>query len=443
VRADATSVFGSSPSSFSRARTSSCGADDLQLGLAIVVRQRKRLHVTVTLTAVPHFLQLGSTVETPIAFVLGSLSLIRPLGRAGVPIAALVNEANRHLSLSRYVAHSVPVGDDPIETMVRFACSRTEPPVLFFEGDDDLTLVSRNRDRLAGCFRFALPPPELVENLVDKKRFAGLAARHALPVPATRVIAAGEVPSDWRHFPCILKPAVRTHWFGAHLNGRTISTEKALRAGTREELETICGGLQGYPCDFILQELVEGGEEHVVSYHAYVRDGVVVADFTGRKVRTTPRAYGFSSCVEITDEAPVRHAGRDVLERIGFSGVVKLDFKEEPRTGRLHLLEANPRFNLWHHPGAIAGVNLPLLVYRDLVAPGSVPASAVKARAGVRWMSAALDLRALDEYRAAGELTTFGWLRDLAGADIVEDMCWRDPLPGVVRLLNRMRQKAR
>ena len=34
--------------------------------------------------------------------------------------------------------------------------------------------------------------------------------------------------------------------------------------------------------------------------------------------------------------------------------------------GRLHLLEVNPRFNLWHHPAAVAGVNLPALVHADL-----------------------------------------------------------------------------
>ena len=61
----------------------------------------------------------------------------------------------------------------------------------------------------------------------------------------------------------------------------------------------------------------------------------------------------------------------DVVARLGFRGVIKLDFKEDERDGCLYLLEANPRFNLWHHPGAIAGVNLPALVYSDLVSPGS------------------------------------------------------------------------
>ena len=53
-----------------------------------------------------------------------------------------------------------------------------------------------------------------------------------------------------------------------------------------------------------------------------------------------------------------------MLERLAFVGVVKLDYKRDPRTGRFYLLEVNPRFNLWNHLGAAAGVNLPLLAYR-------------------------------------------------------------------------------
>jgi predicted ATP-grasp superfamily ATP-dependent carboligase len=387
-------------------------------------------------------------VEAPVACVLGSLSVVRALGRARVPVAIVHGEANRHLSLSRYVAHALLPNGTVLDTLERFAITRLEPPVLYFDNDDDLLLVSRHRARLAPCFRFVLPPPTLVEDLVDKNRFAVLAGRLSLPVPETHVVVAGTATRDdgaraWRRFPCIVKPSVRTRWFGERLCGRVIGTQKALEVGSRGELDALLPALEAHGGDFVLQQLIAGGEAHVVSYHAYVRDGVVVADFTGRKVRTTPRAFGMSTCIEITDEAHVRALGRDVLERLGFSGIVKLDFKEDPRTRRLHLLEANPRFNLWHHPGALAGVNLPLLVYRDLVAPGCVRAGEVKARAGVRWMAAGRDWHALREHRAAGALTALGWLRELKRADIIEDLCWNDPLPDAARLLSRWIGRAR
>jgi ATP-grasp in the biosynthetic pathway with Ter operon len=67
----------------------------------------------------------------------------------------------------------------------------------------------------------------------------------------------------------------------------------------------------------------------------------------------------------MTDAGDVRRTGREVVERLALTGVAKLDFKRDLQ-GNLRLLEINPRFNLWHHRGAIVGVNIPALVYADL-----------------------------------------------------------------------------
>jgi predicted ATP-grasp superfamily ATP-dependent carboligase len=360
----------------------------------------------------------------------------------------ITSEANRHLALSRYVRRTLIATDAPdlLDSISRFGERLGDRPALFFETDDDLLLVSRHRGALSKIFRFALPPQVLVEALVDKARFAELAARRKLPTPATLVLREGRATSDaatkaWNRFPCIVKPSVRTRWFGATLKDQVIGLQKAIRVETRADFDALLPALEAHPNDFIVQELIEGGEERVLSYHAYVRDGQIIADFTGRKVRTTPRDYGFSACIEITDDDKVRRVGRDVLERLDFSGVVKLDFKLGPRDGRLCLLEANPRFNLWHHPGAVAGVNLPWLVYRDLLEPGVVKPQERRARPGVRWMLAALDLRAFHEHREAGELSPLSWLVDLARADVIEDLDWRDPLPSMGRLASGVRRR--
>jgi len=136
--------------------------------------------------------------------------------------------------------------------------------------------------------------------------------------------------------------------------------------------------------------------------------------------------------------------GRDVLARLAFSGVLKMDFKQD-RGGRLYLLEINPRFNLWHHPAAVAGVGLPELVYRDCLEAGSArPPQSL--RPGVRWLNTRDDFQAFREYRAAGELSAARWLLDVLSADVREDLSVRDPLPGllgvaaiVARKLQRLR----
>lgn len=374
----------------------------------------------------------------PLACVVGDLSLVRALGRGGLPVAlAAATEPDSRIGLSRYcvaVVRTPSWVDDPgaaLGALVAWASGEREAPVLFYQGDHDLLALSRGRERLAPHLRCLLPPAALVEDLVDKLRFAALAQRQRLPVPVTLDLQR----RSGLRFPCVLKPATRSPRFA-----QLAACQKAVRIESAAGLERLLPLLEGCKSDFVLQEAIEGDEQRVVSYHAYIRPGgELMAEFTGRKIRTAPPVYGMSTYVEITDDAEVRRLGRSVLERIGFSGVAKIDFKRDARTERLHLLEINPRFNLWHHAGAAAGVSIPALVYRDCVAPGSArPAG--PARPGVRWMNARDDWRAFDGSHVR-------WLAEMLTCHVNESLLWRDPLPAaddvrgiVARKLAKLRE---
>ena len=376
----------------------------------------------------------------PVACVMGDLSLVRCLGRLGIPVVLATDDVKGPATRSRYVRETIEVrsGGPPgiaVQRLRSFAASCPAPPVLFYQGDDELLLASRCRDALADRFRFVLPPAQLVEDTVDKVRFAALAERLGLPVPETLVLRRGEASLStieaWKCFPAVLKPAHRNGWFTSALHAEHVgNNRKAIRVLDRGELERCLPAVRAYHADFLLQAAVEGGEERIASYHAYVREGGELAgEFTGRKVRTFPRTYGLSTHVEITDDAELRLAGRRVLAQTGFHGVVKLDFKRDARDGRLSLLEMNPRFTLWNHPGARAGVDLPGLVYDDLT--GGPRRAAGPARAGVRLMQVRADLRAAQEARAAGEGSLARWGWELLTATIREDLMLTDPLPSI------------
>jgi D-aspartate ligase len=380
--------------------------------------------------------------QRALACVIGDLSLVRALGRRGIPVAAAISQQRSPLAWSRYCSatlHTSSWVDEPeraVAELVSWAREQAEPPVAFYQGDHDLLALSRQRELLTPHLRCVLPPAPLVEDLTDKLRFAALAARVLLPTPSTVTLERSQAvarAAGWKDFPCVLKPAVRTRWFGSALLA-DCGNQKAVFVRDRAELERLLPLVECHETEVLLQAAIAGGEDRIVSYHAYVRPGgEVVAEFSGRKVRTAPRTYGLSTCVEITDDPEVKRLGRSVLERLAFSGVAKLDFKRSADDERLYLLEINPRFSLWHHPGTVAGVCLPELVYRDCLEPGSARASGALRR-GVRWIAPREDLRAFAEYRAAGELSRLGWLREVLAADINEDLCFRDPMPGLFEL---------
>lgn len=390
-------------------------------------------------------------MKEPWALVIGDVSLVRALGRSGLPVMLSSSEDRPAAAASRYcsgVLRTPSFVDDPeaaVDTVVAWAKKQPERPVLFFQGDHDLLALSRRRDDVKRHAHLVMARADLVEDLVDKLRFATLAARHELPVPPT-VTLRRDAPFDdevarWQHFPCVIKPSVRSRWIGSALQMQDKRTPKAIRVQTREDLERIAPLARAHETDCVLQAAVEGGEEQILSYHAYVREnGEVAAELTGRKVRTVPRTYGFSTCLDVVLEPEVIDLGREVCRKLALTGVMKMDFKRDARDGRLYLLEVNPRFNLWHHPATVAGVPIPALVYADCVHPGE-ERPAARIQRDVRWLSARGDLRALPEYRRAGELSIGGWLRDLVTADVNEDLFLRDPLPSLFELATRARHR--
>ena len=363
----------------------------------------------------------------PLAVVLGDTDLIRPLGLAGIRTAVSARPRSP-MAYSRFVAERIEWADNwgnpnrVLANLMGYAVECPEPPPLFYQHDGDLAFVSRNRDALRWGLRFVVGDAELVEQLIDKTRFAELAARLGLPVPRSQVVwpePESDPPTLTLDYPVILKPLTRRDLFWQPLAGEA----KALRVESERRLRELWPLLADAGVGFVLQELIPGAEDRIESYHAYVDERDEVAgEFTGRKVRTLPREYGQTTALEITDVGDVRETGRHCMRMLGLKGVAKLDFKRAP-SGELLLLEVNARFNLWHLPGAVAGVNLPALVYADLVGLPRPPIRSV--RKGVRWTVPWYDLSAA----RAGRDSKLGWLAWQLRSHTRHVLSLDDPMP--------------
>jgi D-aspartate ligase len=379
----------------------------------------------------------GANRHVPIACVMGGMDLVRPLGRVGIRCAVVARPGSPAL-YSRFTDATLTRddfserGEELVDTLVQFGATEPEAPILFYEEDAQLLLVSRHREKLARTFRFVIAAPGLVEGLVDKSQFATLAACLGLPVPATRILAPGTPVGDLKlRFPIIIKPLMRSPAWDA-----VADAHKAIQLDTPALLHSLWPRLAGLGQPLLAQEFVPGPETAIESYHVYVdRTGTIAAEFTGRKIRTYPTTCGHSTALEISDAADVRREGRAATERLGLSGVAKFDFKRGP-DGRLHLLEVNPRFNLWHHLGAVAGVDIPAFVYADLV--GLPRPRRQKARVGARWCSIWKDFPAA---RASGVPVT-QWLPWMLGCDAKSAAAWDDPMPLVRSVLHRVKARA-
>jgi D-aspartate ligase len=371
----------------------------------------------------------GQGREPPLACVLGDTDLVRALGLGGIR-SACVTRPGWAPEWSRHTAERIEWADnwsDPeglLRNVVAFADSQAAPPPLFFQHDGDLAFVSRNRAALGGHTRFVVADADIVEQCMDKTLFIVLAQRLGLPIPRSVVLwpaVQPGLPQLDLEPPLIIKPLTRRDDWWRPIAGHA----KAVEFDSYEELEREWPRLAEAGVDLVAQELVRGGEDRIESYHCYVDPGgEVAAEFTGRKIRTLPLNFGETTACEITDEGDLRELGRDCIRRLRLIGAAKLDFKRDAEGG-LQLLEVNPRFNLWHLPGAAAGVNIPAVVYADLLDLPRPPVGPV--RAGVSWSIPWRDYRAVRQ----NGMSLLRWAAWQARCETWHSLALDDPMPFV------------
>jgi D-aspartate ligase len=356
----------------------------------------------------------------PLALVLGRIDLIRALGLGGID-SVVVARRDDPVRYSRHVRDTIEADDGArLDALLDYASSADEPLPLFYDSDAALLFISRERERLGERYRFVIPPANLVDHLLDKAKFQELAERLDLPVPRGHRIDlnrnSGRVGLE---FPIVLKavPYRDDRW------DRVGFSSKVVRVDNEDELDGLWRRLAAADLDIVAQELVPGSEAHLESYHVYVDEsGEIAAEFTGRKIRTWPRDFGLTTSLTTTADPEVAALGREVIGRLGFRGVAKLDLKRGP-DGRLHLLEVNPRFTLWAHVGAVAGVNIPAVVYADLM--GRARPESSRAEPCVTWVWPRPDAAAA---RAEG-VPRSRWLLWALRSKTNAAWAWHDPAP--------------
>jgi predicted ATP-grasp superfamily ATP-dependent carboligase len=370
------------------------------------------------------------------------------LARARVPTITVSTDPRDLTFASRYIERRAVVADpasQPRRTAEDLAALGQRiggRPALFYGTDAMLLCVSRQRDVLAPHLRFLLPEAALIEALVDKTRFAELAARLDLPVPRTvtsRELHAAENARARVPPPCVIKPRTHIGWYrSAPIREEGGRKQKALLAETEAELSRRLAQMRRYDDDFVVQAWVPGGDDCILSFHVYLDAARrPVAHYVGRKIRTYPAGAGESTYLELIEDAEVTRVGLSVVEKLGLVGIAKLDFKRDPGSGRLYLLEVNPRPSLWNHLGAAAGINLMLLAYADLV--GLSRPRIGPLQVGLRWLSFEGDLRAFLEQGQGLP----AWLRSYAGPKVYDVFAWDDPWPAALSALRRIGGKAR
>jgi predicted ATP-grasp superfamily ATP-dependent carboligase len=389
---------------------------------------------------IPHSLaDVSHDAVQPLALVFGGIGLIRSLGEAGIPVIAAGGPGRVEYS-SRYVQRSMILSDSDsrafIDELLRAGKQFASKPVIFTDSDLVLKALSRHREVLEPYYHFLFPDKELIEDLVDKRRFGILAQTHHLPIPWTYVPKDADdltAIAARLQYPCIIKPENQELWAQKEVAGALFGGEhfKALKIQSSKELLSNCRKLAALGIDhnYIIQEYIDGRDEMLYDLHIYLdRYSAVRAAFVGQKIRTYPIHFGMGCYTRSVDRPDIIKVGVSALQNLGYTGVANMNLKVAP-DGRITILEINTRYSLWTYLGARCRINIPLINYMDLI--GKPYASPTTYTTNVYWCLGGNDLRALLRYRTSGEWTFWQWLGSLFHRKVYQYFNWYDPLPFV------------
>lgn len=303
-----------------------------------------------------------------------ALGIIRGLARAGVRVLAADHDPRALGLLSRY-ATAVPMADpltEPdrfIEDLLALGRGAGAGGVLFPTHDEAIATIGPHEDAVDAVLRRPWSPWATMRRIIDKGHQHETARRIGFPVPATvtprddaDVVAAA---SELR-FPVVLKPRYAPEF-------RRRFRAQVLEAHDAGELRTAWELAAEYRPQ--ISEVIPGGDDHLWSLGSYRdREGRALASFTGRKLRQWPPRFGTARSAESRWDPGLATRCHALLDALGFHGISQVEVKRDPRDGRDHLIEVNPRSWLWVGLATRSGVNLPYACWRDAIgAPRTWP----------------------------------------------------------------------
>jgi len=376
------------------------------------------------------------------AVILGlganGLGYLRSLGVRGIPTIAL--DVWRDPAMhSRYciplvVPHPERDPDGLIRALRGLADAWEAPVPLLPTGDAFVLFMAQHKKELQQMYTMNIPSYESALLCVNKRLQYELAQRRGIPMPHTVFPGDSDlesVVSDLT-FPCLLKPYYSHRW-REYLHDIGESGNKVIEVSGRAEFEAAYRSVRRSGLDFLVQEKIRGGDDRLWAVQTYIdATGAPKAIFTKRKLRQYPRGAGDSSCQVGERNDEVASLGLNLLSAMHHRGCGGVEFKEDPRDGRLKLIEANPRSLASNHHAVVSGVDIPFIHYGDV---GGEP---VRTRdsfeEGIKWVHLARDIPAFLEYRAARDLDLGGWIASLRGRRCHAFFDRSDPLPAVVEL---------
>jgi predicted ATP-grasp superfamily ATP-dependent carboligase len=304
-----------------------------------------------------------------------ALATIRALAHLRVPIDVVSTKPTDFAHHSRWVreTHSLSGFTHDPNTLLELLARNADlwkDRLLLPTNDHGLSVLAKNRDHIATSYRTGVPPWEVTRRLLEKNQMHRAAREVGIDIAQ---IYGGATPetadrADLR-YPVLVKPNQSQALLDRH-------HVKVLVAHDRTELLDAIRKLRDLAIEGEVVDLIPGGDDLYHNQSVYIdRGGEPIADLPMRKLRKNPPFFGVCRVGATSQDHTLRERSIALLRHLGWRGMANLEYKLDPRDQRYRLLDVNGRPFLMQGLARKAGVNYPLLAWREAAGDTGLHAS--------------------------------------------------------------------
>ena len=359
-----------------------------------------------------------------------ALGVLRTLAKKDIPIIMLDSDhcISKYSRFKKRFFRSPHPSDD--QSYVDFLIDLAKKEkihrnrwVIFPNSDETVYVLSKYKNILEEFYRIPTPGWEVIQNVYIKKNTYQLAKKGGIPIPTTYYPdGLQELVELSLNYPVVIKPSIRDNFYSK-------IKIKAFRVNNKEELvrtyEYVCSIIE--PSEVLVQEFIPGGPNHLYSFCPFFKDGEVLTSIMARRARQHPMDFGHASTfAELVDIPEIQKIAEKFLSLINYYGFAEVEFMQDPRDGNYKLIEVNPRVWGWHTIAIASGVDLPYLLYQDMIGEEMdfrLPIDNLK------WVRLITDVPTVLSEIIGGRLRIRDYLKSMKGKKEFAVFALNDPLP--------------
>jgi D-aspartate ligase len=366
---------------------------------------------------------------------INALGIARNLGRNKVDVYCVDEEKNESM-FSKYCKRYFTIPEIQRDSerlrsfLVQFQKKTSSSVVIFSASDIACLNLSSLKDEMVGNLHLIIPSKEVIETLVNKKKFYQSLDKHMIPHPKTyfpESLDNVEKISKNVDYPLYIRPSISQIFVRRF-------REKGFIAKSEEELIRCCALLMDSGIDFVIQEIIPGPATNLFGICGYFNNhSNPVGLFAYRRLREWPHKFGTNSLVEsvsISDVSSIKDITVNYLHNIGYYGLMEAEFKKDPRDGVFKFLEVNAR-SWWQNSFPTkCGINLVLMAYLDTI--GREIYHQENYKVGAKWINFTNDLLSVMKMFKNKNMTIIRWFSSLRMINDCAYFSVDDPLPWIL-----------